>query len=383
MTAESGALAPRARAPRIVDELEAILAVVKHWLWISARNKKFVLTATLIPLNYMCLFLITVINGNADPTALVVADRGPYAQAFVRALRSTGTLALHELSAPAAARSYRSRRVVAVITIPPGFDRAVERSALAPVSLQIDNVESDFVDDVRNGVDLAITHFAVQAVPHRARLVARELDEHSYEVPYVQYVLISIVIVALMIGGLFYGGVNTAREYELGTIIDLLLSPRARFSLLIGMTIGTFLVAVPGAAVMLAIMKLVFGVRTASWPELTIAWALVLALYSACGVLLGTALRQRNGLSGLAILLSIPLLSLSGAFYPVSWSSAPIRAIAHLSPTYYANALFEHASYAIRTTPTSLAIDYVAIVLFLVLALAGGAWLMSGREQPA
>jgi ABC-type multidrug transport system permease subunit len=357
--------------------------MIKHWLAISARDRKFVLTATLIPINYLFLFLITVINGNQSPTALVMADRGPYAQAFVRALRGTDTFTLHTLDPGQANQIFQDGRVVAMITIPAGFDREVASSRSAPISLRVDNVENDFVDDVQRGVDLAIQRFAVHTAPGGGRLITREVDEHPHEVAYIPYVLISIVVVALMIGGLFYGGVNTAREYELRSIIDLMLAPRSRTSLLVGMTLGTFLVAAPGALLILALVSLVYSISAASWPEVALACALVLVLYSAAGVLLGTALRHRHGLSGLAILLSIPLLSLSGAFYPVSWSSPVIQAIAHVSPTYYANALFEHAFFGVHTTPTSLGVNYIVVLLFLVAALAGSAMLMRNREEPA
>jgi ABC-2 type transport system permease protein len=374
-------------APRPVEglagELGAVIAMIKHWLAISARDRKFVITATLIPINYLFLFLITVINGNQAPTALVMADHGPYAQAFVRTLRGTDTFNFHTLNAGLANRIFQQGRVVAMVTIPASFDREVASSRTAPISLRINNVENDFVDDVEHGADLAIQRFATHTAPGGARVVTREVDEHPHQVKYIPYVLISIVVVALMIGGLFYGGVNTAREYELRSIIDLMLAPRSRTSLLVGMTLGTFLVAAPGALLILVLVLLAFGISAASWPEVALAWALVLVLYSAAGVLLGTALRQRNGLSGLAILLAIPLLSLSGAFYPVSWSSPVIQAIAHISPTYYANALFEHAFFAVHTTPTSLGLDYLVVALFLVAAVTGSAMLMRYREEPA
>jgi ABC-type multidrug transport system permease subunit len=363
--------------------LGGVGAVTKHWLAISARDRKFAVTATLIPINYLFLFLITVINGNADPAALVMADRGPYAQAFVRSLQSTDSFRLRVLDAASAQRAYQDGRVVTVITIPASFDRMVASSRTAPLSLQVNNLENDYTDDIERGIDLAVNRFSAGTTPRRAALVSREVDEHAHAVPYVQYVLVSIVVVAIMIGGLFYGGVNVAREYELRSIIDMLLAPRARSSLLVGMTLGTFLVAAPGAILVLALVTLVFGVHAGSWPEVVLACSLALALYAAGGVLLGTAMRQRNGLSALAILLSIPLLSLSGAFYPVSWSAGPIRAIARISPTYYVNALFEHAFYGVHTTPTSLAVDYFVVASFLVAVLAAASLLMRYREQPA
>jgi ABC-2 type transport system permease protein len=324
-----------------------------------------------------------VINGNQAPTALVVADRGPQAQAFVRVLRSTDTFNLQLMSGPKARQAFDQGRLVAMITIPASFDQHVTRGHTAPVMFRIDNVESDFVDDLQRGMDLAVNRFAARDSSGGARLVEQEHDLHAHAVPYTPYVMISIVVIALMVGGLFYGGVAAAREYEQRSIIDMILAPRSRLALLLGMTAGTFLVAAPGGLLLLGVVSIGFGIHAASWPEVALAWCLVLALYSAAGVVLGSALRQRNGLSGLAILLSIPMLSLSGAFYPVSWSSAVIRTAAKFFPTYYANALFEHAFYAVRTTPTSLGVDYGAVVLFLLVALLAATVMMRMREEAA
>jgi ABC-2 type transport system permease protein len=373
---------PRA-ATRLGDGLAGVLAVTKHWLCISARDRKFAVTATLIPLNYLFLFLITVINGNAAPTALVMADRGPYAQAFVRALRGTDSFDMKLVRARQARQLYRDGRVVALITIPPTFDRDVTQGRPAPVSLQINNVENDFTDDVKRGGDEAVNSFTSRSAPRGAVLVPREADQHRTAVPYVQYVLVSIVVVAIMIGGLFYGGVNAAREYEQRSIIDMLLSPRPRSSLLLGMTLGTVVVAAPGTLLVIGFVALGFGVEAANWLEVALACTVLLTVYSAGGVLVGTAMRQRNGLSALAILLSIPLLSLSGAFYPVSWSAGPIRAIAKASPTYYGNALLQHAFYTVHTIPTSVGVNYAILAVFLVAILASSALLMRYREHPA
>jgi ABC-2 type transport system permease protein len=367
--------------PAWIGDLPAAAAIARHWLALGARDRKFALTASLIPLNYLFLFLITVINGNQAPTALVLGDHGPAARAFVRALRSTDTFDLQPMTGAQAMRDVRQGRLVAMITIPSGFDRQMAQGSAAPVRFRVDNVESDFVDDLQRGMDLAVNRFAARDARRGAQLVQREHDLHTRAVPYIPYVMISIVVVALMVGGLFWGGVAAAREYEQKSIVDMIMAPRSRLALLLGMTAGTFLVAAPGGLLLLAIVSIGFSVSAVSWPEVALAWTLVLAVYSACGVLLGTALRQRNGLSGLAILLSIPMLSLSGAFYPVSWSSAAIRTAAKFFPTYYANALFEHAFYAVRTTPTSLGVDYGGIVVFLLLALLAAAVLMRTREE--
>jgi ABC-2 type transport system permease protein len=376
--------ARRRSGPRgLTAELGAVVAVARHWIALGVRDRRFLLVAMLLPLNYMFLFLITVINGNQAPTALVVADHGPYARAFVRSLRSTDSFAMRSMDAAQARAAFIAGRVVARVTIPAGFDREVVRGHAAPVSLSVDNIENDFVDDLRRGMDQAINRFAAQRAPGGAFMVQQERDLHHRAIAYTPYVMVSVVVIALMVGGLFYGGTAAAREYEQRSIIDIILAPRSRVSILLGMSLGTSIVAAPGGLLLLTVVAFAFRMTAASWLELACGCVLVLFLYAAVGVLLGTVMRQRNGLSGLAVLVAIPMLSLSGAFYPVSWSSPVIGTIASFFPTYYANAIFQHAFYAVRTTPIALWIDYVAVIAFAVAMLAAGTALMAHREEAA
>jgi len=367
----------------ISAECRAALAVAANWCRVSARDRKFAFTATLIPINYMVLFLIVVINGGRDPSAVVVQDHGPYARAIVRSLAGTDSFNLHPMDARAALRSYHDGRLVAIITIPPSFDRLLAAGDAATLGLQIDNQEDDFADDIRRGVDGAVNRFAASVAPRRAGVAVSEVDDNRHQVPYVPYVLVSIVVIAIMIGGLFYGGVSAAREYEQGSIVDLLMAPRSRASLVLGMALGTFVVATPGVLLVLAALVLGFGVAPASWAEVLLAVLISLALYAAAGVLLGTITRQRHGLSTLAALVAIPALAISGAFYPSSWSSPVIAALARATPTYYVNGLFQHAFYAVRTTPTSIAVDYGVTSLFLGAAVLAAGVIMTRRAQPA
>src|SRR5712691_6096619 len=88
---------PRPSRWRIGGELASIGAIGVHYLRISGRERIFVLTAMLIPVNYLFLFLITIINGNAAPAALVVADSGPYARQFQKALSQSDSFRFRQL----------------------------------------------------------------------------------------------------------------------------------------------------------------------------------------------------------------------------------------------------------------------------------------------
>lgn len=349
---------------RCVGEVLTVWAVTAHFLRMSRRNLAFTATALIIPINYLFLFLLTILNGAQAPTDVVVIGRGGASvERFVAAMHASDSFDIRRVDGRTAHRDFHDGQVVALIVIPRDFNAAIAHGRPARIDESIDNLDIDFTDDIRRGLDVAIQRLGAQIAVNRVNVVPSESDDVPHQVGYIPYVLISCVVVAIMVGGLFLGSVNVAREYELGTIVGLVLAPTSRVATLLGMVAGTFIVASVGVPVMVALTGL-FGVHPTHWVELAFVCVLLLATFSAGGVLLGVLLRRRNGLGSLAILLSLPMLSVSGAFFPALWSDPVIATIAPFTPTYYANALLEHAVHNVSTTPLPLWVDGLVVAGF-------------------
>jgi ABC-2 type transport system permease protein len=349
---------------RCVDEVLTVWAVTRHFLRLSRRNLAFTATALIIPINYLFLFLLTILNGAQAPTDVVVVGRGGASvERFVAAMHASDSFDIRRVDGRTAQRDFQHGQVVAKIVIPSDFKSEITHGRPAHIDASIDNVDIDFTDDIRRGLDIAIQRFGARIAVNRVNVVPSERDDVPHQVGYIPYVLISCVVVAIMVGGLFLGSVSVAREYELGTIVEMVLAPTSRVATLLGMVAGTLIVASVGVPVMVALTG-VFGVRPIHWVELAFVCLLLLATFSAGGVLLGILLRRRNGLGSLAILLSLPMLSVSGAFFPALWSDPVIATIAPFTPTYYANALLEHAVHSVSTTPLPLWVDALVVAGF-------------------
>jgi hypothetical protein len=63
-------------------------------------------------------------------------------------------------------------------------------------------------------VPSAITSFYANAFPTEVVLKAHEIDTYPQDTGYVQYLVVSPLLVSAMLGGLFQEGLNAAREYE-------------------------------------------------------------------------------------------------------------------------------------------------------------------------
>ena len=207
-----------------MNNLRIIWACAKKDFHTSLTERIFLLTLIMIPLQYLFLFIIFVLPADHDPTAVVMLDRGPHAQQLYSSMSSAHSFNLFQTSPQDAQRELVTGKVVAVVTIPKDFDTSVDQQRPVRIPLQINNLDTDFTDDIRRAVPLAITSFYAKSFPSTINVVAHEHDLYPHDTGYIPYIGVSILVLALALGGAIQSGTSWAREWELGTMKELLLS---------------------------------------------------------------------------------------------------------------------------------------------------------------
>lgn len=319
-------------------------------IWACARKEiKSALTERLgtslgiiTPVSCLVLFSLFALNGGLAPIAVVMADTGPLAQEFYQAMAHAHSFRLQTAGAEQAQTLLKTGRIVAVVTIPADFDASLQASQPVQVGVQINNLNTDFTNDIRRAVPLSISSFYAQAFPRLVNVTADEHDLWPQDTDYIPYLTVSILVIALMMGGLLSSGTAAAVEWENATIKELLLSPASRWAIMVGKMLGSFLVGLASTTVVLAVLVVV--VWPLHWAEVIGFSLLTLLIFNAYGTLLGTLLKQRQTFIALAFATGLPLFFLSGAFGPVSFANIPlIEFIAKVFPVYYAIVLQQHA----------------------------------------
>ena len=95
----------------------------------------------------------------------------------------------------------RSGQIVAVVTIPADFDARIQQSQPVQVGVQVNNLNTDFTNDIRRAIPLSITSFYAKAFPHLVTIVPHEVDAYAQDTDYVPYLSVSILVVGIMLGG--------------------------------------------------------------------------------------------------------------------------------------------------------------------------------------
>jgi ABC-type transport system involved in multi-copper enzyme maturation permease subunit len=365
--------------PSLTYSIRVIRAVAVNDIRLALRERLFTGVSIILPLNFLLLFLLFVLTGGQAPTAVVMEDSGPYAQQFLAAMQGARSFTIFQTGDVEAQRLMQQGRIVAIVTVPTNFDSALKSDEAIALPVLVNNLNVDYTNDIRRAVPLAITSFYAEAFPDQVVVRASEIDLHAQDTGYIEYLSVSIVVVSLLVGGLLQAGSSAAREYESGTIKELLLSPASRWAIQVGKVVGALTLNVMSAGVVIAVV-LALGVWPVHWREVLGYTLLVMLTFVSLGLLAGTLVRRRTTVIPLSIALSLPIFFISGAFGPVQWGSAALAFISRLQPVYYAIAVFQHAFHDFETTPTTLATNALVLLGFTVVIVFGSTLALRGRS---
>jgi ABC-type multidrug transport system permease subunit len=321
------------------------------------------------------------LTGGQAPTAVVLEDKGPYSQQFISAMEHSNSFIIQKTTSSEAQKLLQLGQIVAIITIPANFDIALKHGSQIELPVIINNLDVDFTNDIRRAVPLAITSFYANAFPNQIVVKAHEIDTYSYDTDYVHYLVVSLMVVSIMLGGLLQAGSNAAREYEKGTIKELLLAPANPLAIQIGKIVGSMVLNSFSVAVMIIVIVFLIGVWPVHWDELFIFTLLLMLTFVTAGLIIGTLIRRRQAVVPLSIGLSIPIFFLSGAFGPALWGDPVTAFITQFQPVYYGIALFQHAFHGFTTTSTGTAVDGLILLVFAVVMIAVSAIVLGNVRQ--
>ena len=314
---------------------------------------------------FLAIMSYLAIGGGIAPTAGVMNDTGPYARQFYNALANAYSFRLQTASAQEAQNLIEAGKIVAVVTIPADFDTRLQQNQPVQVPVTIDNLNTDFTNDIRRAVPLSITLFYGKAFPQVVTVTPQEHDFYPQDTGYFPYLVVSALVVALMVLGLSTSGESAAREWENGTIKEFLLSPANRFAVVIGKMLGAFLIGLVPLAVLLIVIVAV-GVPPLHWGEAIGFSLLTLLIFVAFGNLMGTLLKKRLTTILLAYGAVLPIFAISGPFGPISFQTRITQVIAQLFPPYYAIVLQQHAFHNFTLNTLGLGLNTAILCIYAV-----------------
>jgi ABC-2 type transport system permease protein len=187
------------------------------------------------------------------------------------------------------------------------------------------------------------------------------------------YILPGVIAIVMMVIGALLTSLTVAREWETGTMEQLIATPLTRGELILGKLIPYFMIGMFDLAVCLLAGKFVFHLPfRGSLPLLILLSALFLAGILSFGMLLSVTTRNQLLSSQLALVTTVlPAFLLSGFVFPIENMPLPIRAVTHVVSARYYISILRGIFLKATGLPSLLSeVAFLAIFVVVVLALA-------------
>ena len=244
-------------------------------------------------------------------------------------------------------RAIDSRQAMAALVIPADFAARLAAGRTAPAQMIVDGSDSNTATIALGYADAVVETYS-QAVTMRQvrRMQGRPLDPPLEFRPRVwfnpelesrHYIVPGLIAVMMMMIAAMLTSLTVAREWERGTMEQLISTPVKGPELILGKLLPYLVVGLLDTVIAVVMGRFVFGVPLRGSIPLLFAVATVFLVGGlSLGILVSTVTRNQLMASQLAALLTLlPSVLLSGFVFEILSMPAPIQMITYLIPALY------------------------------------------------
>ncbi len=239
-------------------------------------------------------------------------------------------------------RRMRDGELAVAIEIPPNFGRDIARGTPVQIGMWVDGAMPNRAETVRGYVQAM--HLAwLQEMAGRQSSPQRDTSLISIETRYrynpdvksLPAIVPAVIPLLLMMIPAMLSALSVVREKELGSIINLYVTPTTRSEFLLGKQLPYIVLGMFNFFLLCALSVFVFGVaHKGSFLTLTLAALLYVTIATGLGLLISTFMKsQIAAIFGTAIITLIPATQFSGMIDPVASLEGPGRWIGQIYPT--------------------------------------------------
>ena len=343
------------------------------------RDPRSLSIALLMPLMQMVLLGYGVsLDIRRVPLCIYDQERSQTSRELVARFVASGWFTVaHRLNDERAVRAAMDRGAcTGAVTIPVNFSRVLAATGIAEVQTVFDatdaNTTAIAIGYAQGVIALAAADFAtrwaeahgtrpptVGSVDLEPRVWFNEtLDSRNFIIPGVVAVILGLV-------GAQLTSLTVSREWERGTMEQLISTPVTALEVMTGKLIPYLAIGVFNAAFCLCVAAFWFHVPfRGSLGTLVLTTFLFIIVVMGIGYLVSVRIRSQLGASQVALMLTmLPISLLSGYTFPIDQMPAPVQAVSLLvHARYYVTIL--RAVFLKGSTVLDLAVPILALVLY-------------------
>lgn len=282
----------------------------------------------------------------------------------------------------------RNGELAVAIEIPPDFGRDIARGTPVKIGVWVDGAMPNRAETVRGYVQAM--HLAwLQEMAGRQATPGRDTSLISIETRYrynpdvksLPAIVPAVIPLLLMMIPAMLSALSVVREKELGSIINLYVTPTTRSEFLLGKQLPYIALGMFNFFLLCALSVLVFGVaHKGSFLTLTLAALLYVAIATGLGLLISTFMKsQIAAIFGTAIITLIPATQFSGMIDPVASLEGPGRWIGQIYPTSHFLTI-ARGTFSKALNLTDLWASFIPLLIAIPLVLGLSVWLLKKQE---
>ena len=282
----------------------------------------------------------------------------------------------------------RNGELAVAIEIPPDFGRDIARGTPVKIGVWVDGAMPNRAETVRGYVQAM--HLAwLQEMAGRQATPGRDTSLISIETRYrynpdvksLPAIVPAVIPLLLMMIPAMLSALSVVREKELGSIINLYVTPTTRSEFLLGKQLPYIALGMFNFFLLCALSVLVFGVaHKGSFLTLTLAALLYVTIATGLGLLISTFMKsQIAAIFGTAIITLIPATQFSGMIDPVASLEGPGRWIGQIYPTSHFLTI-ARGTFSKALNLTDLWASFIPLLIAIPLVLGLSVWLLKKQE---
>jgi len=320
------------------------------------RDWRSLALALAIPAMLLLLFgYALTLDVDKIPAAVYDQDRTPQSRDLIAHFQGSRYFNILDLNAtyPSIERSINKSKILAALVIPKDFGRTVLSDGAAQVQLILDGSDSNTASIASGYASALIATYSTEVrdrelALHGTPKVKLPVDVrvrmlYNSELKSKNFIIPGLISVILMIVAAMLTSLTIAREWENGTMEQLLSTPVRPIELLMGKLCAYFVLGMADMVLALVLGLGVFHVPLrGSVVLLTVASMLFLFGALCWGILISTVARTQQVAFQLALLTSfLPSFLLSGFIYSLDNMPWIIRQISFIFPARYFVAILQ------------------------------------------
>lgn len=362
--------------------IKRIIAIAKKEFIHIRRDRRSLIFSFLIPIVLLVLFGYALSLDVKDiPTTILNFDKGKYSRDFINSFTQSGYFSINDYVTDYDQLEYNivSGKSLVAIVIPPDFSKNLPAEKNVQVQTIIDGSSSNKAS-IANGYIEGITQSYSSNIIADKNIIGEtgipldpdiriwfnpELESKNFIIPGI------IAIIMMMIASLLTSQI-ISREWENGTMEQLIVSPVKPRELILGKIIPYFVIGILDLAVTVIFGKLLFGIPLKGSEILLFALSSLFMIGAlSLGITISIITKSQVLSYQMAMLISfLPSYILSGLVFPISSMPKIIQYISYLIPTKYfiiiLRGIFLKGSGFMILSMEILYLTIFAVIIFIV-----------------